>query len=56
MLRSGRTPAATVNAGSMVVERSEKESIHDLLTKKREIFYMRMNIVNKVREWEILSA
>ncbi len=49
MLRSDRTPAATVNAGYMVMERSQKESIHDLLTKKREIFFLRMNIVNKVR-------
>ncbi len=50
-LRSGSTPAAaTIAAGSLVVERSEKESIHDLLSKKREIFFMRMNIENKVRE------
>ncbi len=50
-LRSGSTPAAAkICAGSLVVERSEKESIHDLLSKKREIFFMRMNIENKVRD------
>ncbi len=56
-LRSGSTPATApmVTAGSLVVERSEKESVHDLLAKKREIFFMRMNIENKVRGWEIFS-
>ncbi len=48
ILRSGRAAAAAPNAGSMIVERSEKESIYDLITKKRDIFLMRMNIENKV--------